>query len=268
MWPKPACASTPGAAERILFSTDWTTGIDRRLQLQVSGPDSIRIVPFPAGDPRKVLRAQIARETDYTGVANGTPRAEISFGGFLHFIRGREYVVQWQMRIPDDYQFDSKQDEVIAQIHQGPAAGYPPFALFISGGGQYEVHSRTEHRQDYVTRLFGAPMFDRGNTVTWTLIYAPDPTGAASKTELFYNEQKVFSIEGVPNAYRGDDGAYFKLGIYKARWKRDPTDVDVRTIDFGPLVIKERIEADRSLHSSHGPKGRAPSDINVHEGNQ
>ncbi|KDR35993.1 hypothetical protein BG57_25325 [Caballeronia grimmiae] len=111
-------------------------------------------------------------------------------------------------------------------------------------------------------------MFDRGNTVTWTLIYVPDPTGAASKTELFYNEKKVFSIEGVPNAYRGDDGAYFKLGIYKARWKRDPTDVDVRTIDFGPLVIKERIGADRSLHSSRGAKGKAPSDINVHEGNQ
>jgi hypothetical protein len=253
-----ACASDVATNERILFSTSWEHGIDPRLQLQRAAPKALTIVSPPNADSQKFLRVILTRNGDYTGVANGTPRAEISFGGFLHFIQGHEYVIQWQMRIPEDFQFDSQQDEVVGQIHQGPATGYPPFALFIAGSGQYEVHNRTGRKQDSVTHLFGTPLFDRGRLVKWKLVYVPDSTGRVSTTELYKDGKRVFSIHGVPNAYVKDDGSYFKLGIYKAHWKSEPSDVDVRTIYIGAVSIAEREregkdEAASGADSATGP---------------
>ncbi|WP_213226628.1 heparin lyase I family protein [Caballeronia sp. NK8] len=246
----PAYALSDSSTEKLLFFSDWTHGIDARLQYQRASADAIQIVALRDVPSGKGLRFSIQRSADYTGVANGTPRAEISFGGFLHFARGHEYIVEWQMRIPEDYQFDSQQEEVIGQIHQGPAAGYPAFALFISGDGQYEVHSRTEFKRDYVSQLFGTPLLDRGRLVKWKLVYVPDPSGRLARTELFKDGEMVFSLAGVPNAYAADDSAYFKLGIYKAQWKRKPSDVAVRTMEYGSISILERTIPNVSITST------------------
>lgn len=244
-----AYALPDSSNERVLFFSDWTHGVDSRLQYQRASKDAIQIVSVRGMPSGKGLRFSIQRNADYTGVANGTPRAEISFGGFLRFVRRHQYIVEWKMRIPDDYQFDNQQEEVIGQIHQGPASGYPAFALFISGNGQYEVHSRTEFQRDYVSQLFGTPLLDRGRIVKWRLVYVPDPTGLFARTELFKDGVRVFSLANVPNAYAADDRSYFKLGIYKAQWKREPSDVEIRTMEYGSISISEKTILDAPMPS-------------------
>jgi hypothetical protein len=223
-----------------MFSTDWSHGIDRRLLLQQATPDAIRVVRLARADMDTAVLFTISRNTDYQRVANGTPRAELSFNRFLHFERGKDYVIQWQILIPDGYRFDTQQPELIAQIHQGPAAGYPPFALFIAGNGQYEVHNRTHNPRDSVTRLFGSPMDDRGRVVNWMLRYVPDDSGRLAVTELFEDGRSVFRLTGLPNAYPDDDRAYLKLGIYKASWQRAPTDVEQRSLYYGRVTVQQR----------------------------
>lgn len=227
------------SGQRVLFSSNWVGGIDHRIQIQAPEKDSISWPGKDGAMPSNMLKVSISRDDNYAGVANGTPRAEMSFNGFLHFKRKREYVVHWQTFIPGDYMFDAKQPELFAQIHQGPPAGYPPFAIFISGATQYEVHNRTVSTRDYVTSRFGSPQEDRGRIVHWALRYVPDDTGSRAVTELTKDGKRVFAIYGVPNAYANDDRAYLKLGLYKADWQKKPSDVDVRTLYYGPVSIVE-----------------------------
>lgn len=238
--PALAWADDAAVPASTLFETDWRRGVDPRIAFQAVSREAIEVVDLDRPSMPRALRFFLSRAGDYAAVANGTPRAEIAFGGVFRFRRGSEYRVAWQTLIPPDYGFDSQQPEVIAQIHQGPAAGYPPFALFIAGGGQYEVHSRTQSRRDDVTALVGVPMDDRGNVVDWLLRYVPDDTGRAAVTELYRDGTRVFSMRGMPNAYTGDDEAYLKLGIYKADWQKKPSDVDTRTLYYGKVAVTRR----------------------------
>ncbi len=221
-----------------LFSTDWSTGIDERIQYQEPESESIKIVNMNRSDLGKAMRIIIKKNDNYSNVANGSPRAEISFNGFVHFQQNREYFVDWEMYIPVDYKLDGKQPELVSQIHQGPAAGYPPFALFFSENGRYEVHSRTQSKFDYVSCYFGRVADDIGRVVKWELHYIPDGTGANAVTELFKDGKVVFATKGIPNSYSDDDGGYLKLGIYKAEWNKVETDVDVRTMYYGDVSIR------------------------------
>lgn len=226
--------------EQTLFSSDWASGIDKRIQFQQPVPESIAIVSPGPANIGPAIKVTIEKNQNYGGVANGTPRAEISFNGFLHFAQGKEYIVDWETYIPESYVFDSQQPELISQIHQGPPAGYPPFALFISNSGKYEVHNRTQSPSDYVTADFGNPAADRGRVVHWQLYYVPDGSGAAAITELKMDGHSVFSIKGVPNAYKNDDMGYLKLGLYKADWTKKPSDVVERTLYYGSVTIKQK----------------------------
>ncbi|KNH10002.1 hypothetical protein BRCH_01954c [Candidatus Burkholderia brachyanthoides] len=240
LWGAVVSGATAQGKSRDLFSIDWREGIDARLELQRASPEAIRIVGLDRPDMRIAIEFTIERSTNYRGVANSTPRAEVSFNRFLHFAPGREYVIRWQTLIPEDYHFDTRQPELIAQIHQGPAAGYPPFALFIAGNGQYEVHNRTNERRDAVTRLFGTPLDDCGHVVDWLLRYVPDDTGRQALTELSKDGRVVFQLTGKANAYRNDDGAYLKLGLYKAAWQHAPSDVDRRSLYYGRVSVQEK----------------------------
>ncbi|HEX7636262.1 MAG TPA: heparin lyase I family protein [Noviherbaspirillum sp.] len=236
---RPALAA-PGDLKE-LFSTDWSHGIDKRIQFQRPRAGSIELVDL-GGEMggKKLVQVTINKDDDYSGVANGTPRAEMSFNGFLHFREGGEYVIDWSMYIPGNYIIDRGQPELVFQIHQGPPAGYPPFALFISDDGEYEVHNRTQSKSDSVTALFGSVEHDRGHVVHWELHYCPDSTGKKAATELVKDGQVVFAIRGVPNAYNDDDGAYLKIGLYKADWLKKPSDVTVRTMYYGGLSVRAR----------------------------
>jgi hypothetical protein len=225
----------------VLFYSNWSSGIDKRLQFQSLTEESIKVAVMEKPGLRKAVRIQINRDADYRNVANGAPRAELSFGGFLHFVQNAEYIVRWKTYIPEDYVFDSKQPELIAQIHQGPAAGYPPFALFISEMGTYEVHNRTARPVDAVTGFFGSPLSDIGRVVQWQLRYRPDWTGENSLTELTKDGKIVFSLKNTKNSYENDNRAYFKFGIYKSDWLKKESDVSFRMMYFGDVLIEEAV---------------------------
>lgn len=223
----------------VLFTTSWEHGVDDRLQYQMPERDSIEDVDFGILGTPRALKVTIFRDQNYQGVANGTPRAEISFGEFIKFHRNGDYLVNWQTYIPADYVLDKEQPEVITQIHQGAQikTGYPTFALFLSADGGYGVRSHTQNSNDSIGKIFGNPADDRGRVVNWSLHYIPDDTGKCALTELFKDGQRVFQSKGTPNAYANDDNAYLKFGIYKAGWQVKPSDVRARTMYFGRLSI-------------------------------
>lgn len=220
-----------------LFYSDWGNGIDKRIEFQVPQENSIELVDSNGMGLKKAVKVTIDKDENYSGVANGSPRAEMSFNKFLHFRQKIGYSIKWQIFIPNDYLFDNKQPELVAQIHQGPPAGYPPFALFFAENGKYEVRSRTQSQIDSVNCYFGNLADDRGRVVDWELSYFPDGTGSEAVTELYKSGKLVFSIKGIPNAYESDDRAYLKLGIYKADWIKKPSDVEVRTLYYGNVAV-------------------------------
>jgi hypothetical protein len=175
----------------------------------------------------------IRQQDDYSHVANGVPRAEISFAARFTFQAGREYRLQWSTCLPPDFRFDSKQPEGIGQIHEGAPQGSPPWGMILSGN-RYQVQLRDGNRTQ--TRDIGSAEPDRGRWVQWTLHYRPDSTGANAITELTKDGALVLAANGIPNAYPNDSRAYFKIGIYKWWWKERPSDVSERTVFFGDIV--------------------------------
>lgn len=235
-----ACQVFGDSARRspaVLFSTSWENGISPRLQREAPGADAVRVVSLDDTAIPRALEVTIRRGCNYAKVAGGTPRAELVFSGIARFTRGREYVIDWQTYIPGDYVIDKQQSEVISQIHQGVRSGYPTFALFISEAGKYGVRTRSGEGRPSEGKQFGDPAQDRGRLVSWRLRYIPDDTGRLALSELTKDGEEVFKISGVPNAYASDDGAYFKLGLYKSDWQKRPSDVDVRKLYFGRISI-------------------------------
>jgi len=105
-------ASPEGGAhdEAPFFRSNWASGIDRRLRLQEPAPQNITI----AGIRGALLKVTMRRSQDFSGVASGTPRSEVSFAPVFRFINGHDYEVSWSTEMPADYRFDSRQPELIA----------------------------------------------------------------------------------------------------------------------------------------------------------
>jgi len=239
-------AAAHGAEDRIqlpvgyrsLYFTDFASGIDGGLMQQKPRSESLMTVVAPGNRPGKVLRASIEKGDDFSPVANGAPRAEISFGPRVRFQTGREYLIDWSTFLPGDYAFDSRQPEGITQIHQGPNLGSPPFGIALAGS-RYLVELRgAEGARPAVDRNdIGDARADQGKWVGWRLRYLPDATGVNGRLELFKNGALVLDRNGRPNAYVGDNNSYFKIGIYKWWWKERPSDVTSRTLYFGDVTI-------------------------------
>ncbi len=62
------------------YATHFATGLDKKLQIQEPKADCIQVVDAPAGREGKALQVTIDQADDYSKVANGVPRAEVSFG--------------------------------------------------------------------------------------------------------------------------------------------------------------------------------------------
>jgi hypothetical protein len=236
-----ACATQYSQrAFETVFSSSWSDGIDRRIEYQAANQEAIQIVHTGNRDMPDAIRVQIARTENYDRVENGTPRAELSFAPIVRFVRNREYLIRWQTLIPSDYQIDRAQPEVFAQIHQGRASGFPTFAFFLSSDGHYAIRSRTGNIDDSVVKIFGDPSLDRGRVVNWELHYIPDDTGHHALTEVYKDGVSVLKSAQKPNAYPGDDQSYFKIGLYKANWKKKLSDVQNRILYYGRVVILMR----------------------------
>lgn len=141
--------------------------------------------------------------------------------------------------IPANYTLDSKQPEIITQLHQSSDQGSPPFALMLNGQ-QYQVDARGGAGTPSRSFEFGTPATDEGKVVTWLLNYRPDDTGASAVTDLYQNGVLVVHSVGYPNAYPAEQNAYLKIGIYKWWWLTRPSDVTQRTMYYGDVQISGR----------------------------
>lgn len=239
-----ACATAlllaqEGGTYAVLYRSAWRDGIDPRLTLQAPAPDSISSVAMPQFGG-VALKVTMHRSEDFAHVASGTPRAEIVFAPVVHFAIGKEYEVRWTTMIPAGYQLDSRQPEIITQLHQSGFTGSPPFALMFAGG-QYRVDVRGGSPASTRSFTFGAPALDAGKVVNWLLRYRPDDEGANALTDLYKDGVRVVHSTGSVNAYPGDRNAYLKVGIYKWWWKTRPSDVSDRTMYYGDVEIAERM---------------------------
>jgi hypothetical protein len=222
----------------LVYRSNWRAGIDPALSIQAPSRNSISTVALPqSGDV--ALMVSIKRSDDFSHVANGAPRAELVFAPIFRFLMGNEYDIQWSTMIPSGFQPDRLQPEVITQLHPASNSGVPVFGLVLTGN-QYQVDSRGGPGTPVHTRLFGNPSDDKGKVVFWRLIYRPDDKGPQALTELYRNGERIMRSSGDPNAYPGDNNAYFKMGIYKWWWKSRPSDVGERTMYYGEVQIKVR----------------------------
>ncbi|MBN3839077.1 heparin lyase I family protein [Burkholderia sp. Ac-20349] len=236
MFAASVCHASPAGGtleEARFYRSDWANGIDPQLRLQEPEPQNIT----NTDNHGALLKVAMRRSQDFSGVASGTPRSEVSFAPVFRFINGHDYEVRWSTVIPADYRFDSRQPELIAQLHQGSSDGPPPFALLLNDG-KYEVDVRGAPGTPTRSFAFGDPAADRGQPVWWVLRYRPDDRGVDALTDVYRNGERVVHVAGVPNAYPDDRNAYFKLGLYKWWWKTRPSDVTERTMYYGDIEMK------------------------------
>jgi hypothetical protein len=230
-------AKVPTGLYHTLYATDWRNGIDTAIGVQSPGPGAVAVVNDPVASGRKAVRVSIARDENFSGVANGSPRAELVFSNLVQFEVGRDYLIQWSTYLPESFEFDPAQMQIITQIHQGVAGGPPPIMLTLSGsdytfserGGEHTEHGRGP-------RICCAAQ-DRGKWVHWALRYVPDSSGQHAVTQLWKDGQPVYLAGGAPNAYPDDRHAYFKVGLYKPGWHLQPSSVDRLTLFYGPVSI-------------------------------
>jgi hypothetical protein len=224
----------------LLYGTDWQNGISPQIGVQAN-PGDISVVDDPIVSGKKAIRASISIAEDFSHVANGSPRAELSFPAPIRFAQGPDYLIQWSTFLPTNFAFDSKQPMIITQIHQGPASGTPPIALVLMGN-DYEISERGVEYPGNISVANGmcCASADRGKWVHWTLRYVSDDSGQHALIELYKNGTSVYAARGVANAYPNDQNAYLKIGLYKPDWILQPSDVTQSTIFYGPVYVSQR----------------------------
>jgi hypothetical protein len=220
----------------VTYQTDWANGIDPRLDRHAPNQDAIKVMFVPEFN-RTALMTTIRIQDDFTAVANGSARAELTFSRAALFKMRNDYEIRWSTMIPRDFQFDSKQLEIVTQIHQSSATGSPPFSLLLADG-QYLVEVRG--RKSVKRFSLGDARADRGKVVSWLLRYRPDDTGATAVTDLYKDDNLAVKARSVENAYPNDESAYLKIGVYKWDWKPSHTNLDVRTMYYGDVQIRSR----------------------------
>lgn len=229
---------SPPAGYEMVYATNFNDGLDPAIHQQAPTKDSLAIVDAPGGRPGKCLRVTMQQTDDFSAVANGSPRCELAFGKQFRVEPGKDYRIEWSTFLPLEHRFDGKQPESIAQIHQSLSRGSPPFMLTLTGDA-YQVEIRGGESDELVTNKhrWGSAAGDLGKWVKWRLHYVADAKGPQAVLQLFKDDVRVLDASGQPNAYAGDTLAYWKLGIYKWGWKKQPSDVSKRTFYCGDLFV-------------------------------
>ena len=93
---------------RLLYATDFSAGIDAKINQQKPKPESITVVRAPGGLSGHCLQVTMERGDDFSKVANGAPRSELSFGRQFRIESGKDYNVEWSTFLPLVYPFDGQ----------------------------------------------------------------------------------------------------------------------------------------------------------------
>jgi hypothetical protein len=229
-WTDPT-TSVLGSTFTTVKRSNWQTGLGALYGIQSPSADNITVVDDPLLPERKVVQVYIRSDQNFSQVANGSPRAEMVFGGDLKFVQGKDYLLRWSTYIPPSYVFDPKLLMVITQIHQSQLTGSPPMELDLNGSS-YVISVRAGSHGTYSKQICCAPQ-DQGKWVNWALRYVPDSSGTHASTQLWKDGVAVFATQGVPNAYPGDNNAYLKMGIYLLSLFQGLNQI---TLLFGPVT--------------------------------
>ncbi|MFM0052665.1 heparin lyase I family protein [Caballeronia grimmiae] len=229
-------AQTP----QVLFQSQWEHDIGQSVGVQAS-PRGITFVDDPAHEYARVMRASISHNEDFSRIANGAPRAELLLPPPVRFVQGHTYRIQWSTMLPAGTRFDSQQFVIVTQVHQDAKSGPPALALSLQGA-RYAISQRggAQYQKVSAAQWLCCADSDVGKWVHWELIYRPRESGNDAYTELRRDGNIVFQARGLPNAYPGDRGAYLKIGLYKPNWKKEPTDVDLVSMLYGPVTVVEQ----------------------------
>ncbi|MCA3823753.1 MAG: hypothetical protein IOB05_11790, partial [Burkholderia sp.] len=79
--------------ETSFYRSDWARGIDPRVGLQEPAPHNITTGELPRIHGT-LLKVTMNRSQDFSGVASGTPRSEVSFSPVFRFVNGHDYEVR------------------------------------------------------------------------------------------------------------------------------------------------------------------------------
>ena len=221
--------------EKLLIHVDWNGGVPKEVEVEArsNGLEAIK-----SSDGQSVIKASILREANYSGVANGSPRAEVQFSNQFRFQQGSSYTVRWSTYIPLEFELDDKKFIIFTQIHQGDRSGPPTLAITILGEN-YAISQRGGDTPLVISagKKFCCVSNDIGKWVNWQMNYTPSDSGTGSLTELWKNGIKVFATNGKPNAYKGDNEAYMKFGLYKPHWTDESSTNEKVSMLFGPITI-------------------------------
>ncbi len=233
--PTPGGSTLPPPQGAVIFKEDFETGgltPGNRVQNWTTNPNSFQVVH----DAERGLVGRISMNRNEVTEPTRS-RVELVQNG--RFQQNKEYSVQWGVKLDTNYQFDSKQSEIIGQIHQSSNDGSPPFAIVLKNDHYYSYVLESKGSEPKITDL--GPAIP-GKWEDWRLDWKASPNGDGYY-QLYRGDQQVLDFQG-NTSYNEPDAGYFKLGMYKWDWpKNKPSDVTNRTLFIDDVAITERQNA-------------------------
>ena len=212
------------AYSQVLY-TDFADNTVKPWGIQANSGD-IAVVPDPAGISGNVMKVHINVNENYSGVANGVPRAEIlSLNNYpawnYYFNNDSEYVIRFKTFLPADFQFETvySNPHLFVQVHQNLSSGSPQFSIVIDGTNYKFASDSALSTADHTefSRIIGSVSGDLNSWVEWIIFYRPSHD-IGGEVIIWKNKQLLYHYKGVC-AYSAPQG-YLKFGIYKWNWQK------------------------------------------------
>lgn len=206
----------------LLLSTDFADGTVNPWGVQANSGD-ISVVTSPTDSSKKVMKAHINVNEDFSHVANGTPRSELVDHKIV-INNDSEYLIKFSTYLPSDFQMENlySNPHIFFQVLQNVILGSPPLSIGIDKDN-YRMASCTgdgHSKRPAVVKPLGKVTDDLGKWVDWMVFYRPSYS-ENGKIIIWKNKQVVINYTGFC-AYK-DVTSYIKTGIYKWDWKKAPT---------------------------------------------
>jgi hypothetical protein len=150
-------------------------------------------------------------------------------------VKGKDTWYGFSIYLPGSHERDSF-GEHLAQWHAipdpGESHGNPPVALLVKDGqwvmyvtsNQTQPTRKSNQRQD--SYQFGP--HDKGKWTDWVFRIRWSYNGDGI-VQVWKNGKQVLNRAG-PNCYNDNKMPYFKMGIYKSKWRNKVGDVTERTV--------------------------------------
>ncbi|MGE5682100.1 MAG: heparin lyase I family protein [Bacillota bacterium] len=224
------------------WNSDWEIqSIQNRVYI-VANPHADAVNPSPT-----VTRVQILKSDNYSGLANGKPRAEFQRRNF-YFTYGHTFRISYKYFIPSNFKFDYSGVNNLNMITQFKQTGvYGPGApprCFGHNGTQYYV-------EDYISVPNGGTIFhrtsfgnaaaDAGRWQKWTFEFKADSLSGAGHGyfKLFKNDTLVYSDNDRTWGWTKNTEYYLKLGAYKPDWNNFSSQQSDVTIHFDDIQMTD-----------------------------